>query len=1144
MNGAGPITDTELIFRRLSDAVPAWGLFFPVALAFLVLFLVLFFLQPETVGEMLKRARIPSAVIGLLGLLWTLGLFVYVGLLLAISLGGGQLSLALVLGGGIPLAAFPLLLGLFITAMVLVRNPRTLAAVGIVAAVSIVYLVAGYFFLPVFGWYVLLVPVLLVAVAYAILMYVCDARTIHPVWAAFLGLLRCLVYATLALVFLLPGCQTYQTTETRPKALVLFDVSNSMNLVDDLPTPGQDPRTLLSRQGKVIKMLTDPGPGGRTFMDRLQEKSPLTLYRFGAVLDDVQVQQFFKNQKWGKDQWATWLHPDKNKIDVPMKIGDKELTVEERGKLRLKLENLYDDLTGGTNVSGSALQAAVREAGQQLQAIIIVSDGRSNLGSAETFRELQARAADPKRPFHIITVGVGSYREPVGIRIEDLGAPQQARPDDKFPVRVPVIGDGLRGEPFTVTLEANRVVKKGDRWEPIPGDKFTLVKEGKFDRGEGDHPFGEVEFEIDVRKARGIKEGDTSKDDLVEGTWEFRAKVPRHRLEPFAEAEHVSKRPARVLVQKRKLRVLLFASGPGRDYQFLRTLLYREVQEKRMELSIYLQTAAEKDVDQDVEAQRLLTDFPSRLGADGPKTRPYYSLSDYDVIIAFDPDWSKLDKQQLKLLEQWVGGPSAGGFIYVAGPVNTYQLARSGRAEEMAPILTITPVTVKDSRLLPLGLGRDLRRPYVLHFSPQAREMDFLNLEENPKDPLSGWEKFFWGDAAPPEPGKDIPPRHGFYDYYSVEKVKPDGKVLATFPCPAEERINDGKDEQPFIVTMRYGAGRSVFIGSPELWRLRMYNSTFYQRFWIKLCRYVSSGSLSKLSRYGMIPIPNRAKVGLIKVEAQVLGADLKPLPPDTRPVVKLIRPPSFDPKTDRDTPEEFELKAKPSQGEWQGYFAGTVRINTPGDYTLKIPIPGTSQELDHDLHVYRPDPETEITRPDHGHLYQLATSARPILARLHDKERHELMKLLRAPADEKKSADGQGGKEDKRLYFPLSQAQIIPDLLVKLDPTRESTKGRLQDLWDKGWESGWYLRADWFLMLLVGAVGLLGFAILLFIRRWVLAVVFLAAAGLLVAGVLLLTVVFEPRWADLSLDMAFVLGLVVGLLAVEWLTRKLLKLA
>ena len=36
----------------------------------------------------------------------------------------------------------------------------------------------------------------------------------------------------------------------------------------------------------------------------------------------------------------------------------------------------------------------------------------------------------------------------------------------------------------------------------------------------------------------------------------------------------VSEPPTQVIVQKKKLRILLFAGGPNHDYQFLRTLLH------------------------------------------------------------------------------------------------------------------------------------------------------------------------------------------------------------------------------------------------------------------------------------------------------------------------------------------------------------------------------------------------------------------------------------------------------------------------------------------------------------------------------------------------------------------------------------------
>jgi len=106
---------------------------------------------------------------------------------------------------------------------------------------------------------VVLIPLLGVALIYVVLMYLKDAQTIAPGWAAFLGLLRCAVYAILAFVFLLPGCQRYQTEESPSEVVFLFDVSGSMSAVDDFPEVGQDPTGLPSRQDKVIKLLTSAG---------------------------------------------------------------------------------------------------------------------------------------------------------------------------------------------------------------------------------------------------------------------------------------------------------------------------------------------------------------------------------------------------------------------------------------------------------------------------------------------------------------------------------------------------------------------------------------------------------------------------------------------------------------------------------------------------------------------------------------------------------------------------------------------------------------------------------------------------------------------------------------------------------------------
>lgn len=1153
--------ESEFILRRLQESFPDLVLGLPILFALGVLFLVLFYRQQESLGNLLKTLFVPPKLVLWATVVWGIWLLVYLGLTVIAVLARWTVEPMTALYGLLPLIIYPAILGVLGMLVLCLRHPGNFVALLVVVGISVVYFVFALLFKPTLSWWVVLMPVLLVGFIYIGMMYQRDAQTVHPLWAAFLGFLRGSVYLILGFVFLLPGCQTYDTSETHSKVLVLFDVSGSMNLVDDLPKPGQDPKTLPTRQAKVMNLLTALTPPdsrtGLTWMERLQQKSPVTAYRFGAVLDDFNLEQFIgkpdaehkqitATRKWAVEEMEKWLKPDRSKLEVPREIGGRKLTEKEHQELTLKLSALYDELLTGTNISGAALQAVLKEAGHMIQAVIIFSDGQNNLGSADTFNELQLRAANLKRPIHIITVGVGRYRQPVSIRIDELVAPQQARPDDKFPVRVPVHGDGLLDKDFTVSLDITRLVKKGDKYETIPGFKKTLTKQGKF-KGTGANPQDEVEFEIDVRELAGIDPKDESKDDLIEGMWEFRARVPRDPAEAFPEAEHISKRPARVLVQKRKLRVLLFAGAANRDYQFVRTLFYREVLEKRMEMSIYLQTAGEKDVDQDVEGERLLSRFPDRRGPGDPKDK-HMSLDEYDVIIAFDPNWAKLETETLKEIKKWVSGPSAGGLVLVADPVNSYQLARPGGVD-LSPILTILPVTLKDSRLHGLGVGHDPGRPYTLNFPDpdKANLVDFLRVDEDADLSVPQiWDKFFWGGLKP-EGSKDAIPRRGFHNYYPVDKVKPGAIVLATFAGPTSARLEDGK-EMPYIVWMPYGAGRTVYIGSGETWRLRTYKETYHQRFWIKLARFAGGGNLSKVSRYGQILMKSRDSTGSVAFEAQVLDENFKPLPRDSRPVVEVVRPKDFDEKADKETPAKFELKAKSTQGEWNGWFSGVFKVRTPGDYTIKIPIPGTSQYLSHDITIYRPDPELDNLRPNHAFLYQLATEARPLLKKIKAENiKRQLEKVLVPPAAEEGKDPAAEVKEQVRLYFPLEYSHLIPDCLEVVPPEKISTKGRLMDLWDQGFTLFEPVSVYWVLLIVPAVVGLICAALVAAVRQWLFAAVLAALSALVPLAVWFIELQRDPsswEWIVLPINMSFVLAVVVGLLALEWLTRKLLRLA
>lgn len=1135
----------------------------------------------------------------------------------------------------------PVVFALLVVALVAIFRPERKLLAGliglfVVGAASIVYLPLSLFLVVVLKWWVILVPVMGVAFFYVGLMYLRDAKSVHFLWAIFLGLLRTCVYVILAGVFLLPGCQHYDKHEYESVVVVIDDVSGSMFVIDDLPSEVGDPKDLLSRQDKVREFLTaklNQKKQPRTpFLDRVVAKSPVKMYRFGDILDETEtITLNMKDRKsLSPQECKEFLTPGLKPVpkpdvaNLPKAQADKKLD-EYDAKIRA-----IAGLKRATNIGGALLQLDKLENTSFVQAYIVISDGQSNSKADYAARmEFLSRVNNPKRVIPVITVGVGNFRVPTSIRIDDINAPEEARPDDRFKVRVPVVSTGLPGEPFEVTLEATRI--QDALGKEVKEQTYVLpIGKGVF-KGAGDQQQGTVEFEIDVQELKGLLAKEDAKGDL-EGRWQFKAKVPRHKNEPFPDPHHVSD-PVTVQVQKRALRVLMFAGGATREYQFLRSILYREMMEKRMEFCILNQsTGKDEHVDQDVGPERMLADFPDTLGK---SDTPFMSLSDYDVIIAFDPDWTKLSKKQRENLNKWVG-ENAGGLIYVAGPVYTHQMARPG-GQDFSKLSPLIPVVLQDNRLHTTGLGHDSSRPYPLIFNPAAKQYDFLKLQEDGESPTAGWNGFFWGNEKfNPDPRENLKPKKGFFTYYPVERLKTASEVVAVFAGPKESRISPNKDSyefkdmQPFIVTMPFGSGKSLYLGSGEFWRLRSYKDGFHERFWIKTMRYVSAGAKEQ-KKYGRILMPRIASKGTIQFEAQIRGKDLLALPSDHRPTVRVrfvekkggaggpaVDPKAKDPKKDAKETKEakdnklddkkknltFDLKAKPADGEWQGYFEGQIDLDEPGEYEFILPVPTVEGEyLRQTLIVREPNPELDNVRTNFGYLYQLASPSDSMLKNLPAETKKKIEAALQVPEGQTESISAKGGK---RLFFSLATADAISDCLVQVPPKSDTVKGRFEDIWARGFNTGWKIDVFWATLVAPLVVGLFGAIILLALRQWISAAgffglcVFVSLLSLLYSyfplpavgivgvmavlgglsylvyaaikkeyfGIAVLFVVgglaivlagvlyFQLpanflensstalRTESLELGFSFLLVIAVSLVGLEWLTRKLLRLA
>jgi hypothetical protein len=1015
-----------------------------------------------------------------------------------------------------------------------------------VAVLSAIYVPLALLLRPIpgFGWNVVMVPMLAIALFYVGMMYLKDAKSIHPIWAAFLGMLRCAVYGILAVVFLLPGCQTYDQSTTFPKVLVLFDVSGSTETQDDTPQPGQDPAALPTRQDKVIRFLTTNLDANKNvqvpFMDRVLKNTDVEAYRFGAKLDEKEIKRLKQGGTISVAELNRWLKLDKNDIIIPADTPE-----DKKAQLRQDAEDLIETLRSGTNIGGSANAMAKLEANSYVQAIIIVSDGKDNVVGDQGLKEFQQRVDNPRRSIPVFTIGVGESRQPASIRIEDLLAPESARPDDKFAVRVPIVSTGLpdegnlpeeQREGVRVTLDATRIVKDETGKEIGRDQTFQLgPKLGKYKRA-GEQQQAIVEFDIDVQDLKKVKAANDKPGaaSLLEGTWRFVARVPRHPQEAnFTKDEHVSD-PVDVLVQKKELRILLFAGGPTNEFKFVKRLFSREKQEKRVELSVLLQTAVGLDhVDLDVDKDHVLSRFPDRRGEPKPGEKQY-SLSEYDTVICMDPDWAQLSKEQLRNLKEWVD-KDGGGIVFVAGPVNTYMLKRPGGLD-LSSLATIFPVVPKDSRLHDIkvegGLGHDSSRPYVLHFKPDAKDFDFLKIDEKGDSPTAGWDTFFWAGGAP-ELGKT--PRRGIFNYYPIEKLKPGSRVIATFGGPKSSYYQESENkfsETPFIVSMPFGGGKTVYLGAGEFWRLRIKDG-YHERFWIKLARYVAAGATMQ-KKYGNMYLPRLASVGNINIEAKLRDSRQEPLAPDTHPEL-LVRRIDKDAADDA-KPDRYELKPRQfdDAGEWQGNFSVTAKVREAGKYEFKIPIPGTADSIRQEVIFRKPDPEKDDVRNNFDYLKQVASELKVLGDTISAEVKKEVQAKLETPSDP---------KDSPKLFFTLSTADEITKCLRQVEPKREKIKGPLYDLWDEGLKTGLHINAydlSWGSPLVLGVIG---FGILMFLGQKLFAGVFLAGTwlvGLVVAA----SRIFTGPWPDLPIDFAFVLCAVVVLLSLEWLTRKLLKLA
>lgn len=505
----------------------------------------------------------------------------------------------------------------------------------------------------------------------------------------------------------------------------------------------------------------------------------------------------------------------------------------------------------------------------------------------------------------IYPVGFGSSDAPLNLRVVDLDVPKRVYPGDKFTISAVIQGSG------SATIKATMQLLEGV--EDVTTSALEVVDSREIEV-QPDGTLSAIRFELqpDTIGRRKIAvqllvpSGDQNKDDDT--------------------------REAKYEVIGRKLRVLAIAGGPTREYQFVRNLLFRD---ESIEIDTWLQTG-QPGMSQD--ADRLLTEFPATPD----------ELFSYDAIIAFDPDWLSIPTERLQLMERWLS-EQAGGLILIGGPIYMPQWTRLRTDPRVSILAGIFPVELATRSPLLSGGREGGDTSYAFEFTPEARRAEFLFVAEDPQASFDAWKEF-----------------GGVYDFVGVKDAKPGTKVYAYFSDPST-KIGDALPV--YLASQFYGAGRTFFQGSGEMWRLRGVSDSYFDSYYTKLVRWVSEGRLLRDSNRGVLLVDNsRAGVGdTITVRAVLTDEQFEPL-----------RVASVDANLLKPDGSIEVVKLTPIPGETrEGSYGGRFVVRAAGGYELRLTLGDAlgEQVLRQSIQVRLPTVELERPKRNDDDLDFLAST-------------------------------------------------------------------------------------------------------------------------------------------------------------------------
>jgi len=566
--------------------------------------------------------------------------------------------------------------------------------------------------------------------------------------------------------------------------------------------------------------------------------------------------------------------------------------------------------TGRVSAIGDALKNALAlHRGHPMAGVLLLSDGRSNTGDDP--RKIAAQAGKAGVPIHVLAVG--TEEPPRNARIIELAASPVVFVRDPAEINVVIEAHGMQGSTGVVTVEQR---SEGSGWSELGTEEVLLGETGAVQR---------VTFRF--------------KPELA-GQYDFRARIADVGPE-LSDTDNEA--TASVKVIRQKIRVLLIASEPSPEVQFLRNALLRD---KTLEFASWLQNAAEG---YEHVGHRPIRRLPATQ----------QEMNQYDVLLLVDPDLRKLDHGWPELLMKFVGD-AGGGLVYVSGELHSNKVFTAGGLPSDS-----SGAVVDTSWLSILPVVREAG----LYQSEADVRLSSLNTYALELTKEGAADQIFRFAADPNKNREILASLPGMYWHFPVTRAKPGATVLAHHGDP---RMRNSFGRHVLMATQLYGPGRTAFLGFDSTYRWRYLHEEYFDGFWARLIDRVGRSKVLG-GRYPFTLATDKAayRVGdRVVVRAELVGGT-----DETSGITEL----HGEVEHSGDAPTPLDLEQLP---EAPTTLETTFVAEEAGAYMLKV-LPAATGELTAELRPatlsFRVDPpQQEFDHPtlDKGLLDDVAAAS------------------------------------------------------------------------------------------------------------------------------------------------------------------------